>query len=221
MRRPSWIRRERLQRQWHQRRPLHVGEVLADLTARGAVDPGVGHGQLPVQQEAVLLLQAGEASPLEGIVLNVVDTLLDLPLVAGRVGPRGPEHDAVMLAEGADLGIELGIEPVGLLHGGLEVIQDQPPRCSAEVAEGILDAAEEVVGGLAVDDLAVGLAGVRQHDAEEMGFAALAVGADDRGTCAEVDLGLITGLAFEAAEGELARRLQAADEATDAVVAAR
>ncbi len=71
------------------------------------------------------------------------------------------------------------------------------------MAEGILDAAEEVVGGLAVDDLAVGLAGVGQHDAEDMGLAALAVGSNDPGTRAEVDLGLVTGPAFEAAEGEL------------------
>ena len=108
-----------------------------------------------------------------------------------------------MLAEGADLGVELGIEPVGLLHGGAEVVQDQSPRRTAELAEGVLDAAEKVVGGLAVDDLAVGLAGVGQHDAEDMGPAALAVGPNDGGTCAEVDLSLLTGLAFEAAEGQL------------------
>ena len=83
-----------------------------------------------------------------------------------------------------------------------------------------LDAAEEVVGGLAVDNLAVGLAGVRQHNAEDVSFAALAVGADDRGACAEVDLGLIAGLALESAERELSLRLQAMNETTDAVVAA-
>ena len=88
------------------------------------------------------------------------------------------------------------------------------------MAKGILEAAEEVVGGLAVDDLAVGLAGVGQHDAEEMGLAALAVGTNDRGACAEVDLGLVTGPAFEATEREFARRRQPADEAPDAVVAA-
>ena len=132
----------------------------------------------------------------------------------------GQNTNAIVLAKGPDLGVELGIEPVGLFHRGPEVIQDQAPRCSAEMAESTLDAAEEVVGGLAVDGLAVGLAGVGQHDAEDMGFAALAVGADDWGACAEVDLGLVAGPALEAAEGKLARRLQATDEATDAVVAA-
>ena len=193
--------------------------MVADLTARGAVDPGVGNGQLPVQQEGVLLLQAGEASALQGIVLGIVDTFLDLPLVTRRVGSSGQEDTAVMLAEGADLGVELGIEPVGLLHGGLEVVQDQPSRHSAEVAEGVLDAAEEFVGGLAVDGLAVGLARVGQHDPEEMGSAPLAVGCDDRGSRAEVDLGLVTRLALEPPEGKLERRREAVDEATDGVVA--
>ena len=49
---------------------------------------------------------------------------------------------------------------------------------------------------------------------------ALAFGPHDGGARAEVDLGLVTGLALESAEGKLAGRLQAANEATDAVVAA-
>ena len=52
-----------------------------------------------------------------------------------------------------------------------------------------------------------------------MGLAALAVGSNDRGTGAEVDLGLVAWLALEASEGQFAGRLQAADEATDGVVA--
>ena len=68
--------------------------MLADLTARGAMDPGVGDGQLPVQQEGILLLQAGEASCLEGIALDVVDAFFDLPLVTRRAGSRGPEDDS-------------------------------------------------------------------------------------------------------------------------------
>ena len=85
-----------------------------------------------------------------------------------------------MLGEGAHLGIELGIEPVGLRHGRLEVVQDQAAGHAAEVAEGVLEAAEEVVGGLAGDGLAEPLAGVAQDDAEDVGLASLAVGADKR-----------------------------------------
>jgi hypothetical protein len=88
------------------------------------------------------------------------------------------------------------------------------------VAEGILDTAEKVIGGLAIHGLAVGHARVRQHDAEDMGSAALALRCHDRGASAEVDLGLITRLTLEAPEGKLLHGLQAADEAPDCVVAA-
>jgi hypothetical protein len=70
------------------------------------------------------------------------------------------------------------------------IIDDQPPGDPAEMPEGVLQAAEEVIGGLAVDRLAVALAGVAEHDPEHGGLAPLAVGADDRGPGAEVDLGL-------------------------------
>ena len=73
---------------------------------RGAVDSGVGYGQLPVEQKEILFLQTGEASPFERVVLNVVDGFLDLPFVAWCVGPRGPEHHAIILAKGSDLGVE-------------------------------------------------------------------------------------------------------------------
>ena len=212
------IRRERLGRQWQECLPLHVGEVLANLKARGAVDPRVGHGQLPLPQKAVLLLQAGEHAPFEGIVLNIADAVLDLSLVAGHVGPRGQEHEAIMLTEGSHLGIELGIVPVGLLHGRAEVIEDQSPRCAAKLAEGVLEAAQKVVCGLAVDDLAVALARVGHHDAEEMGLLALAIAVNDAGTCAEVDLSLLTRPAFHAAKWQFGRRRQLSDEAPDAVV---
>jgi len=89
------------------------------------------------------------------------------------------------------------------------------------MAESTLEATEEIVGGLAVDSLTVALAGVGQHDAEDVSLVALAVGTDNWGACAEVDLNLITGSALEPAERELSRRLQAMDETTDAVVAAR
>jgi hypothetical protein len=167
-----------------------------------------------------LLLQAGEAPAPQGVFLDVVNAPLNLPLVARRVGTRWQEHRAVMFAETADLGVDLGIEPVGLLHGRLEVIQDQSPGHPAKATEGPLQAAEEVVGGLAVDRLAVRLAGVAEHDPQDMGLASLAVGFDDGGTGAEVDLGLVAGVALDASEGELARVLEPADEAADAVVGA-
>ena len=72
------------------------------------------------------------------------------------------------------------------------------------MAKCVLNTTEKVVGGLALDDFAVSLAGVRQHDAKEVGLAALAVGADDRCAFAEIDLGFIARPAFQAAERQLA-----------------
>jgi hypothetical protein len=86
------------------------------------------------------------------------------------------------------------------------------------MAEGILKAPDEFVGGLPVNDLAVCLARVGQHDPKEMGPAALAIGPNDPCACAEVDLRLVTGTAFEAAERQLACRHQSADESPDAVI---
>src|SRR6478752_2209759 len=179
--------------------------MVADVPTCSPVHARVGHGQLPVAEEPVLLLQAREAPAPQGVFLDIVDAALDLPLVARRVGTRWQEHGAVVLAEGADLGIELGVEPIGLLDGRLEVVEDQASGDPAEVPEGILEAAEEVVGGLAEYSLTVGLAGVAQDDAEDVGLAALAVGADDRGAAAKVDLGLVAWVALDAAEGQVVR----------------
>ena len=98
--------------------------MLAYLKARCAVDPRVGHRELPLPQKTVLLFQTGEDSPFERVVLGIADTVLDLSLVAGHVRPRGQEHETVMLTEGPHFGIELRIEPVGLVHRRAKVIQD-------------------------------------------------------------------------------------------------
>jgi hypothetical protein len=87
------------------------------------------------------------------------------------------------------------------------------------MAKGTFNAAKEIVGGLAIDGLAVGLARVRQDDAEDMGSAALAVGCVNRSTGAEVDLGLLPWLTLKAPEGKFLYRLEAANKATDGVVA--
>ena len=68
---------------------FRLGKMLADLTAGSAVDPSIGDGQFPVQQEGILLLQAGEASCLECVALDVVNALFDFPLVTGRAGRVG------------------------------------------------------------------------------------------------------------------------------------
>jgi hypothetical protein len=72
-----------------------------------------------------------------------------------------------------------------------------------------------------VDNLAVCLARMGQHDAKEVGLAALTVRSNDPGPCAKVDLRFITSPTFEAAEWEFTCRHQLPDEAPDVVVVPR
>jgi hypothetical protein len=152
--------------------------------------------------------------------LVIGPTFFDFSLVTERTGSHRPENKAIVLGEGANFGIDLGIKPVGLLYGRFEVVQDKPPRYSTEVTKGVFDAPKKVVGCLAIDGLAIGLARVRQHDAEDVSSAALAVGRDDWSTGTEVDLCLVSRLTFKMPEGKLVYGLQAADKATDGIVAA-
>ena len=114
-------RREGRRWQWHQRRSFHLGEMLAYMAAGGAMDPRVGDGQFPVKQKGVLRLQTGEVSRLEGIALDVVNALFDLPLVPRRARSCGPEENAVVLAEGADLRVELRIDQSAFVTAALRL----------------------------------------------------------------------------------------------------
>jgi hypothetical protein len=123
-----------------------------------------------------------------------------------------------MLGKGAQLRIQLGIEPVGLLDRGFEVVQDQSLGHAPEVDEGILQAAQEVIGRLTIDRFAVTLARVRQDDAEDVCPPAPAIGNGDGDAAAEVDLGFLTRSAFQAAEGKALALAQMENETPDAVI---
>ena len=122
--------------------------------------PGVGHGRFPLQQMLVLLLQAREAVALQAVVLDIAHAAFDLPLVPRRARLRGQDRHAVVLAERLHLGIQLRVVPVRLLDRRLEVVDHQDLRHAAEMPEGVLHAADEVLRGLAIDRLAVSLAAV-------------------------------------------------------------
>src|SRR5262245_19430033 len=209
-----------LQRQPLQGGPLDLAEQDADLPARSAVDARVGDGLLPIEQEAIGFVEAGEHAALQGVLLDVVHTAFDLALVPRRVRLGGQQGDAIVLAEGADLGIDLGVEPIGFGDGGLEIVEDQALRHAAEVPEGVLQATEECLGGLARHGFAVSLAGITEHDAEDVRPPPPALGVLGRRPFAEIDLGFLAGAAFEAAERQLLLRGQAADKAAHAVILA-
>ncbi len=187
-------------RQRRQRRPFHFLEGLLHLLAGGAVDAGVGHLRLPLQQMSILLGETGEGSALQGVALNVAHVALDLALVARGPGSGRQDHRAVVRAKRLDLRIQLRVVPVGLGHRGLEVVDDQRLRDAAEVMEGVLQATDEVLGGLAVGRLRIRLAGVTERDAEDVSPPPSALGRDDRGTAAKVDLRLLSRGALQTAE---------------------
>ena len=124
-----------------------------------------------------------------------------------------------MPAERLHLGRQFGIEPVGMRDGRLEVVDDQRLGDAAEMREGVFQAAEEVVGRLGERGFAVALAAMTEHDAKDMGLAALAVGRDDRRTAAKIDLGLFARPAFHATKRQRRRGPQTAHEPLHAVVA--
>src|SRR5229473_1593228 len=212
--------RETLRRQRPQGRPFHVREQLAYLLPRRAMHARVRHGTLPVAQEAILLVQAGEGPSLEGVVLHIVDATFHLALVPWRVRPRRQQHHAVVLAERLHLRIELGVEPVRPRYRGTQVVAHQPLRHAAKGAKGILQTADQGLRRLAIDRFAVTLARMAQHHAQHMRPTALASRVHDRGALAEVDLRLFPRQALQAAEWQRRRAPQTLHEAAHAVVAA-
>ena len=111
-----------------------------------------------MQQVIVLLDEAGERVALQAVALDVADAVLDLALVARHARLAGQRHNAIVLAERLDLGVDLGIEPVGMADCGAKVVEDERAGHAAEVPEGVLQAADEFLRAFAPHHFAVGLA---------------------------------------------------------------
>jgi len=119
-----------------------------------------------------------------------------------RIWSGWKEDGAVMPGEVQYPGVEIGIEPVGILDSGPQVVYHNGPCDPAKVPEGVLDTADEVLRGLTEDWFAVTLAGAGEGYAKDMGAASLAV--LDYHPCAgaEVYLNLLARLRRHAAEGK-------------------
>src|SRR4051812_15358922 len=94
------------------------------------------------------------------------------------------------------------------------------PGHAAEMIERILNTTNEVICRLSRDHLAVGLAGVAQDDAKDVGLAPLAVRTQQRGAGAEINLGLFARFGLEAPHREVGPRPEAMDEAAHAEITA-
>ena len=112
------------------------------------MNPRVGYPCFPIEQMLILLLQAREYTAFESVTLYIIYTAFYLSLVTWRIRFCGQNHSAVMFAKGLDFGMNIRIVPVGILYGGLEIVDDQSPGHAAEMPEGIFQTADEVVGGL-------------------------------------------------------------------------
>ena len=167
------------------------------MLADGAVDAPVGDRALPLLQKGVLGREAREAPPAQGVVLDILDAGLDLALVPRDPGLGRQDRRAIMRTEGAQLGVDLRIEPVRLDDRGLEVVGHDRGGDPAEGPEGVLDAADHRLGVLPPDDLAVALARVRKHGPEQVRAADPAGLGRGLGAPAEVDLHLVTGGALQ------------------------
>ena len=115
-------------------------QIPGPLVARGAVNPLIRDADLPVQQVFVLLLKTGELPSLEAVVLRIADAALRLAFVPRRARLGRQDHRAVVLSEGEQLGVEIGIEPVGARYRGLQVVDDQCLGHAAEVPKRVLQA---------------------------------------------------------------------------------
>ncbi len=125
-----------------------------------------------------------------------------------------------MFAKRLDLEVDVRIVPVGILYGGLEIVDDQSSGNTAEMPESIFQTADEVVGGLAIDYFAVCLARETQNDPKNMGTLTLAVRSEHRRCRAKIYLCLLAGHTFHTAKRYRAILSQASDKSANTVVAA-
>lgn len=86
------------------------------------MDARVGHVLFPIRQVSVLRRQALERSPLDRVVLRILDARFHLALVPGRRRFGRQNDRAVMPGELLQLGMEFRIIPIGLQDTGLEVV---------------------------------------------------------------------------------------------------
>jgi len=102
----------------------------------------------------------------------------------------GHNHRPIVASELQQFGIELWIGKVEFEHRRFEIIQIDGLSDSAQMAEGIFQAANERLGILMQDSLAISLARETQHDPEHPAPAPSAISGNNRRAHAEIHLRL-------------------------------
>ena len=214
---PFLVQGKGLRRKRPQGRSLDHREDLAHMGPGGSMDPGVGNGAFPVRQMPVQRGNRRELLPLEGVVLDEVDPFFDLSLVAGHIGLGGKQNDPVVATERGELRVKIRVVPVGPENGGLQVVGDKGFGASPKGAEGIFQKADQGVGGLSPDRLAVGLPGMGQNDPQDVDLPS--VGSfPEPVSRSKVDLGLGPGVDFHPSKRKGCFFFETANEAFDGTV---
>ena len=125
---------------------------------------------------------------------------------------------AAVPAELLDLRIEIRVIPIRLDNGGFEVVDDERFGHAAEVTESILDAADELFGGLPRHHLAVGFAGAAQDDAKQVRAYSSAIRPHDGRTLAKIYLGFLTWSAFHPPERQRRAAIQSTDKPLNGLI---
>jgi hypothetical protein len=141
--------------------------------------------------------------------------------VSRHAHARRQQREAIVLAELDDLGIQFRIVPVGLFDDRRGIVEDHDLRHASQSPEGVLQGANERLGGQPPHGLAVALARVAEHGAKHMRAERLAVGALATRAGAVVDLQLVARLDLDAAERQLSLRAESLHVASHRTVPAR
>jgi hypothetical protein len=193
-------------------------EERFDLLTHGAVDAFVGDLLFPLVEEEVLFGEALEGAAFERVVLNVFYGGFDFAFVLWGPGLGRQDHRAVVAGKAQEFRVEFGVEPIGLQHGGLEVVDDGRFSHAAEAAVGVFQTAQEALRVLMPDDFAVAFAREAKGGAKHVRSAAAPIIFLDPSALTEVHLHLFARRRLHAPEGQGRRCGQGMNEAFYRVV---
>src|SRR4029077_12660215 len=184
-------------REWLEGRPL-LFKTGSHLLARRAMDALVGDTAFPITKEEVFLGQGLEAPALESIVPKVGHSPLHLTFVLRHRGTTRHDVHAVVPAEVSQLRIDLRIKPVGLEHRRFHIVEVEQQGATAKASETVFQAANERLGILPGDRLAIALTRITQYQPQDPTPASFTLTLSDGRAKAEIQLELLPRLTFQA-----------------------
>src|SRR6266571_2473131 len=138
----------------------------------------------------------------------------------GVPGPTRHQSDAVMAAKAFELWIQIRIIPIGPADCGSEVVEIQGFGDTAEITKRVFQAADERLGGLIPNGLAVGFARKAQHNAEDPRLASPTTRLVHRCSATKIDLGFLRRLNLDPADRRGRTLFEPSNESLDGLVRA-